>query len=293
MKNIVKTTILFRIDETNKLENLYRNNQIEFSCAANWIDYANKQQNNTIGDLFECVFAHLRFNDDCLRNFKDARGNLMKNNLFVLIDRNDNSCYLRYVPTILTPTICFYSLSLNNLIENNNGSTQFRVDLNRYCNQFGLNINKTSIIIILNPTLFIDELNKHIPQQVVGNKNLTDENYYTKFDVDNPIKAGLIDYNKHNHTQFFNDNNNYGSEMFWKDSQYSWQNECRICFQNMNFTQRYSLNGEYQYEKNTLKIFLPNLKEYSKILKIKDINNFYVYKDEKNEKYSSIRLQLN
>jgi len=253
--------------------NLYNDNIIEFSCAANWIDYY--QKNQKTGDLFECVFAHVDSKYDT-SNLKDSHNKKMGENLFVLTNVDDGSKYLRYEPIILSPIMCFYGISMKQLLNNKEGHSSFKFDIDGFSKAFEYS-SDYGILIIDKPFEFINELSSQLSKCIMNNNNLTSERFYKNFDPLNPIDASFVDYNKYKMTDLFFDQECVGQEIFWKDEKYSWQNEFRIIVKNINFKQYYHpLN--YDYKKNNLQITLPNLKKYSRIISLKDANEFIISK---------------
>ena len=102
-------SVLLRIGHKNSIKDCWDNNRLSFGCAANWIHYANKG-NVTTGDSCECVFSRIpkgKAVDLFDRNGKRIEANLQR----FLDDKDPNFEFLRYVPTMLTPALCFYSLS--------------------------------------------------------------------------------------------------------------------------------------------------------------------------------------
>lgn len=45
----VTTTLLMRVGPTESIEKCYFEKTLQFSCAANWLDYALTHKNKTIG----------------------------------------------------------------------------------------------------------------------------------------------------------------------------------------------------------------------------------------------------
>ena len=58
------TGMLMRVGSKERLEKCYREKKLEFSCAANWVDYA-QNGNSVTGDYLECIFAHVNRNVPC------------------------------------------------------------------------------------------------------------------------------------------------------------------------------------------------------------------------------------
>lgn len=98
--------ILLRIDKKENIENIYENKEIMFSCAANWIDYAIKQSDYKIGDLTEGVFARVKY--PLTSTIRDKKNKPIGNNLLISCIEGTNDCFLRYIPVITTPVLCFF-----------------------------------------------------------------------------------------------------------------------------------------------------------------------------------------
>ena len=101
------TILLMRLGSTKRIEQCYNTRTLSFGCAANWVDYS-KTGDKVTGDQLECVFAHLK-NGDSRMNVKDSHGIPMGNHLETLYDPRTDTYYLRFIPTLLTPAMCFYS----------------------------------------------------------------------------------------------------------------------------------------------------------------------------------------
>lgn len=281
MQKNINLTLLLRFEKFENLQKFYQNNFIEFSCAANWIDYA--KTNNKTGYIFECVFAHVdsEFN---ISQLNDSHGNAMGENLFVMIDSKDNSRYLIYEPIILSPIICFFGLSMKDLLKKDKNSKCFKLNLANYLNEFNYSPEEYGVLLIDKPIDFINEIINQLPNHIKQNNNLTSERFYCDFNPIEPIDADFVKYDKYNKSDLFFDQDCIGQEIFWKDCSYSWQNEFRIIIKNINFKQYYDPQN-YDYKNNKLQISLPNLKEYSKIIPLKDIKEFVIYPCFENKRY--------
>lgn len=99
------TILLMRLGSTKRIEQCYNTRTLSFGCAANWVDYS-KTGDKVTGDQLECVFAHLK-NGDSRMNVKDSHGIPMGNHLETLYDPRTDTYYLRFIPTLLTPAMCF------------------------------------------------------------------------------------------------------------------------------------------------------------------------------------------
>ena len=71
---IENVLLLMRVDKTKNINEDFEHNRLTFSCAANWLDYVLKEHNQTIGDLYECIFAHLKRDDPRIHHVKNSHG---------------------------------------------------------------------------------------------------------------------------------------------------------------------------------------------------------------------------
>ena len=71
-KYSTQVSLLMRVGTTESIERCYNTSTIQFGCAANWLDYALKKNNNSTGDIFECVFAHVLKNDPRINEITDS-----------------------------------------------------------------------------------------------------------------------------------------------------------------------------------------------------------------------------
>ena len=140
----VRTGLLIRVDSYKKIKNCYKTKTLTFGCAANWIDYALKKNNEAIGDIFECIFAHLPINDNRIY-VCDKNGRPIGENLWILCDENSQTCFLRFIPAILTPLICFYNvLPQKELVDN-----EYEIiDLDKYKTAMGYIKDTVGYLII-------------------------------------------------------------------------------------------------------------------------------------------------
>ena len=113
------TILLMRLGSTKRIEQCYNTKTLSFGCAANWVDYS-KTGNKVTGDQLECVFAHLKSGDSRM-NVKDSHGIPMGNHLETLYAPETDTCYLRFIPTLLTPAMCFYSFDSTKVAAINDG----------------------------------------------------------------------------------------------------------------------------------------------------------------------------
>lgn len=285
------TSLLLRVGRTETIFRCYNRKYVEFGCAANWIDYALKTKNVSTGDYWECIFAHLP-NDDSRLNVLDSHGIPMKDNLFMLYDDKDNSWYLRFMPTILMPALCFYTFDKNFIIENLDSN-----DTNKCCFQFDKYAKAMeyeddyAYLLIKDPLKFFQELITEIPKSIERyGARLSSECFYKGFNPKEPCLAQKIDYNKFPNG-YFSFQENYSEEIFWKRKNYEWQSEARFVIPHIHFKQKYFENKQYKQKKNTLRISLPSLQTYAEVYSSKDAHgiaferglsnsdiHYYIYK---------------
>ncbi len=279
----VTSSVLMRIDHSEKIQTMYKEGFVEFGCPANWLDYAMKCKDETIGDYFECVFAHTLKSDKRINEMKDIHGNPMGDHLLILENSNSYDCLLRFVPTILIPTMCFYSFSVKrDLAIINKGENQYNgyiFDLDKYREYIGYAEDDSSFLFITDVEAFFKELIISIPKAIEDNKNnLTSKRYYGGFKVENPLFFRDVDYNKHKKSDLFFDNPNGFDSIFWKLPEYQEQSEMRLIIPNINFLQTYNPDIPYDHKRNKLVVQTPQIREYAKIVKAKEAHYLF-FKD--------------
>ena len=272
------TTLLMRVGKTEEIQRCYDENILSFGCAANWLDYSLKQNNQITGDPFEGAFAHILINDLHTDTIKDVKGNPMGDHLHIL-KLPDNTCLLRYIPTILVPVLCFYTFNVGKIrkIMDQKGSATSWIgfDLNRYCDTMKYDKKKCSYLFITRPICLFNELREAIPAAINKNHmNLNSDRFYGKFDPKSPYMAKDVDYCKHTRSELFFDQSNYLDALFWKSPEYKKQSELRIAIPNINFAQTYDYRT-YDYKQNILNVKLPNLKKYTIICPADSANTLY------------------
>lgn len=257
------TNILLRIDSFENLLKCYDEKYLEFSCAANWIDYCVKSANNTIGDYWECIFAHLPEGDPRL-NVLDSRGRPMGSNLYLLYREKDHSYFLRFVPTILMPVMCFYSFNQEEIKKKRDDKGNAFFSFEKYKQAMEYNCD-CAFLIIKDVSRFYQELKIEIPKSVSKyEKKLSSECFYEGFTPKEACIADKVDYSKLD-DEYFSFQENYTEELFWKRRRYEWQSEVRFVVPHIHFKQRYLEDGLYDYKENKLKVSLPNLHTYAEI----------------------------
>ena len=279
----VTTTLLMRVGSIESIEKCYKEKVLQFGCAANWLDYALNKKNQTIGDVFECVFAQTLKGDPRISTITDSHGKPMGDHLLVLENAADNSCILRYVPTILVPVMCFYSFNAqkirNKLDANGKQHKWFAFNLDEYCKIMGYDNKTTSFLFIMDPVKFYNDLRAMVPIAVEDNQsNLTSERYYGVFNPNEPLLFKDVNYDKHTRNEIFWDNPENMEDLFWKLPEYKQQSELRYIIPNINFIQTFDPNANsYNYKQNTLNVYLPHFQEYSKIVPASEVHSLYFW----------------
>lgn len=255
--------ILLRVGKNAEIEELYGKKQISFSCAANWIDYAIKAQNYNVGDVLEGVFGRAIFPFDG-NSLTNRYGEKYGENLLVTPYGDQSHCYLRYMPTILMPVICFYGIDVENAIKLNKSSILFNFE--GYANAMKYSNSEASIWVIKNMAAFEDDLRKGIILAVTNNlqNNITTAGFVNKFDVSKPYICGFVNYNKYDYDKDFIDNTGNLSPLLCKSKSYAYQSEFRFILNNVRFLQKLSIDN-YDYSLNKLNVSLPNIESYSNI----------------------------
>ncbi len=110
------TDVLIRVDRTNRIKEQYKENCVVFGCPANWIDYARKHADG-IADKYEAICGHVRKDDPRLSMICDDGVPLNAFRSLWNEEGPDNTIYVRYIYDCLTPTICFYSVNVKNVLK--------------------------------------------------------------------------------------------------------------------------------------------------------------------------------
>ncbi len=262
MDEIVHTsnvTLLMRAGNYQKMKFDFENNQIVFSCAANWIDYAKTHPQSTIGDISECAFAHLDKDFD-FKKFKELLGP-NKDPLNWMYDI-DKSIYLSASPIILSPALCFFAFTNLKATLKDVDQLIYLVDIYVESLKYS-DKRQVGVLFINNPVLFQKELIEQIPIAIYKNKDkFQDSGSQYKFDPQHPIATKNIDYCKNNRKDLFkvypsND------DIFKKSKDYQDLCERRYVIAGINYKQSL-MDENYNYRKNLLTVKLPYLHEYAK-----------------------------
>ena len=277
----VTTSLLMRVGPTESIESSYKTKTLSFGCAANWLNYALEKGNQAIGDVFECVFAQTSKTDTRIPSLTDSRGKPMGNHLLILENTADDSCILRYIPTILVPVLCFYSFNVQKILkeleEKGKRFNNFAFNLDGYCSGMGYTAEAASYLFITDPLQLFQELQTMIPTAIEMNKsNLTSERFYGNFNQMSHFFCKDVEYHKHERNERFWDNPGSMEELFWKLPEYEQQSELRYIIPNINFVQSFDAeSGRYDYTLNTLDVYLPHLQEYSMVVPASEAHSLY------------------
>lgn len=282
MQSSFTSSMLLRVDSLENIKSSYENQTLRFSCAANWIDYA-KKGNTSIGDHLECTFAHFPKNDDT--QFFDSHGHPMGNHLMVTEDQRDGSKYVCLIPSLLIPSMCFYTVNLEKIekfegIPYHPQCTCFMLD--KYCECMDYKREDAAFLLIKDPEQFIEELSSLVPQLVKDNKKrLTTTRYYQTGQTPS-LYVDEVNYDRHTEADFYNDEAESYGALFWKNPRYRWQSEVRAIIANINFCQFYDPNY-YDYKRNRLDIYMPHLKDYTEWFPANSKSRIDIYRVEGSE----------
>lgn len=263
-------SVLLRIGHKDTMIDCWDNNRLFFGCAANWVHYSQKG-NMTTGDPCECVFSRVPKGKKI--DIFDSKGQRIENNLQRFPDPKDPHFeFIRYVPTLLTPALCFYSMSHANpedglfVWDKTKNMWVFRAD--RYAQYMGYANEKMGVLLVQDFRGLLNELEKQIPIAIRKNKyNLTQERYNISAPNEDVLFANVIDYSRHQRFDTFEEEPNSPEELFWKFPEYVKQAELRIVIPHWNFVQSYDpfRPKEYDEKKNYLPVNLPQLHSYASL----------------------------
>lgn len=276
----VTTSLLMRVGSTKTMQKCYDEKTIQFGCPANWLDYAMKYKNQAVGDYYECVFAHIPKDDARVDSITDVHGKPMGDHLLILENQRDGSSLLRLIPTILTPAICFFSFDVQKIKGKMDAGgspvSWFAFDLDEYREDMDYQKDDSSFLFITNPKSFYQDLIQAVPIAVEKNQyKLTSKRFYQDFNPKKPIKFMDVDYHRYTDTSPFFDYQTNREELFWKLPKYEQQSELRIAIPCLNFEQTYDPNLKYDYEENTLDVYLPHFQEYTAVFPASEAHSLY------------------
>ena len=266
IKSKPKFILFLRVGKAKDIRASYEQKKISIGCPANWINYAKLHGNQTVGDSYECIFAHLAKDDsripDLLRICKQE-GRACS----LLYERLGDGSYLfRRRETVLTPVWCTYSFEYDKLLEvkREEGRPNVCFDLSGFQRTMGE--ENTGLLLIKTPTDFINEISRQIVDAVEENKAMLDlDKFQNPFDVSAPILMKSVDYSRYDDNTIFERwNKQELSELFWKRRSYTYQSEMRLEVSKVNFKSD-SVDFGMDYKVNTLDVYLPNFQSYTEI----------------------------
>lgn len=201
------TGMLMRVGSKETLERCYREKKLAFSCAANWVDYA-QNGNSVTGDYLECIFAHVNNDDPRLSDLRDSHGLPMGNHIEILRRSDDQTSYLRYTLTLMVPALCFFSFGEKLLSQKADGlmptlPQTVSFDLGKYSASMKYVKDETAFLFITDPRRFFEELRCQVKKAIRNNSDyLTTERYYSNgMAVD--LFYNEVDYHKYNVNELF------------------------------------------------------------------------------------------
>ena len=268
----VNTVMLLRFDDWDRIKDQYERRYLTFSCAANWFNHAITNKNNTIGDVFEGVFARISSDESSLailhKELKEKGSNLITTQL------NDGTILLRYKPIILQPSLCFYNYYPYNKESSAITDVEESLNISEILSALGY---PSGLLHVLRPEQLLEELKKQVPLAVEENITLlSDREFLNRFDPHEPIEMQDINYTAYPENSLFY-NCSYGQELFWKLSKYKDQKETRVVINNISFAQPINNDFEgYDAQKSLLKVKMPNIQQYAKIYQIDEIKGIEV-----------------
>lgn len=179
--SIPSPNILFRVGKAAPMQEEYKEKVLTFSCPANWLDYAIKQNDFITGDYLECVMGHKPYSPTLGNELTDLTGKPLGDNLLVTPYEDGKKCFLRYMPTILMPTICFYGIDVANRLKNKFG---LFFNFDTYCKILNYQISESLILCISNMEMFEADLNQGIIKAVSCSSNkLTSNGFASSFSL--------------------------------------------------------------------------------------------------------------
>lgn len=167
---VFSSGIMLRIGKTEEIKEQYEKGFLRFSCPGNWIMYAKKKHDDGIADRYEAIFAHLKKGDPrLLEAFNNDPVNMEWSSWNE--EGPDDTIYARYIHSCLVPTVCFYSIDVEDVaryfdlpMEKGNW---VEVDLMPYYESLGINNREEySILAIHSVKALVEELRREIPKLI-------------------------------------------------------------------------------------------------------------------------------
>ncbi len=264
-----RSGIMLRIGKNDDIEKQYNEGYLRFSCPANWINYARSQPEG-IADKYEAVFAHVAKNDPRLleESYGDPLSDFMA---FWNEDGPDNTVYARYVTSCLAPTICFYSIDVQDVANHfgipGHSGDWIRVDLIPYYESMHINREESSILVIHSAKQLVEELRREIPKVI----NSKDDLVKKEFTPENALAVDYVKYNMDINEIFF-DPFPYKA-IFRKRPLFKEQHEARMVIPFVFFYRHPNVLPKL-YKDHELIVPVPGLKNYSDIISASKYKTF-------------------
>lgn len=266
IKSESKFMLFLRVGKAKDIRASYEQKKISIGCPANWINYAKLHGNQTVGDLYECVFAHLAKDDPRIPNLLGICNQVGRASSLLYERLGDGSYLFRRRETVLTPVWCTYSFEYDELLKvrKEDGLPNVCFDLSGFQRIMGE--ENTGVLLIKSPVDFINEVSRQIVDAVEKNKAILDlDKFKNPFDVSASILMKSVDYFRNDdNTVFERWNKQELSELFWKRRSYNYQSEARLEVSKVNFKSD-SVDFGMDYKVNTLDVYLPNFQSYTEI----------------------------
>ena len=267
---ITKLYLLIRVGNLETINKQYNEKYIEFGCPENWRNLAWKKPDCMIGDDLECVFAKLpQNNNEIYEKFPGFLSNPKQNGTSKTVF--GENIFYRWNIFTQTPTLCFYSRDVRSEISSSSkGFVEY--DLDDYCCEIGYFPEDSSYLIIHSPSLFLKELEEQMPIAIEeANKKGNIFPHEATRDLEKYLYGG--------YTKIYKLEELISSTDFdpdYPDILKKIQREGMPDFKKLHELRLYTIkyffwqfdnhNGEYDYLKNTLKVYLPTLEKYAGVI---------------------------
>jgi len=216
--------ILFKFGIKKHMSDL-KNGKMFLSCAGNYIYIGTHGGNNEQGDKEEGIFARLKNKDsrieECYKKFgKDLE-----------IINDGDYIKLRRKSSLLYPVFCLYAYKAKDILESNDitkGTYSFEYRFNdkifdaftkskgiRNC----LNEDYLPAICVFQPKPFMDNLKCSLFEKGISNYEMR-----------------TIDYKIKENDEYYIDPDKRRSELFYKNPEYEYQHETRLCLLDRKFS---------------------------------------------------------
>ena len=234
---------IFKFSEQRWIDKII-DGELSFSCAGAFINQAIASGNLVQGDPYEGIFARLDTNDKRISEMKKKLGKDLE------IYEVDNKILLRRKSAKLKPIFCFYTIRIEDLLNENQIDKIGEQTLKHKFNDLLYNGFSNSLIapnvvrnefqfsqMAIQPQAFMARIRESMANKGLG------------------FKMGNVDYEEFKKDTFFIEPTKEYKELFYKFPEYKYQNEGRICLKDISFytpCQRYNLSvrpfGEESYK---------------------------------------------